>query len=94
MAERARYDLLRPLAEPDPIYAFKHALVLETAYHSLLDKEGRQLHLRIAAVLEQDHASSLDEQAAILAHHHREGEDWPKTAETSGRADDEEVRRA
>ena len=41
---------------PQESYAFKHALVRDAAYESLLRSRRQVLHARIAAVLEQDFA--------------------------------------
>jgi class 3 adenylate cyclase/predicted ATPase len=40
-------------APPDAIYTFKHALVQDTAYQSLLKSKRQQLHAQIAQVLEE-----------------------------------------
>src|SRR5215212_10178563 len=40
-------------APPDAVYTFKHALVQDAAYQSLLRSKRRQLHARIAEVLEE-----------------------------------------
>ena len=39
---------------PDAVYTFKHALVQEAAYASLLRERRRQLHARIAQALEDE----------------------------------------
>jgi class 3 adenylate cyclase/predicted ATPase len=52
---------------PQATYSFKHALVQEAAYGSLLRSRRLQLHARIATVLEQQHAEVEPE---LLAHHY------------------------
>jgi class 3 adenylate cyclase/predicted ATPase len=52
---------------PEATYSFKHALVQEAAYGSLLRSRRQQLHARIATVLEQQHAEVEPE---LLAHHY------------------------
>jgi class 3 adenylate cyclase/predicted ATPase len=52
---------------PQATYSFKHALVQEAAYGSLLRSRRLQLHARIARVLEQQHAEVEPE---LLAHHY------------------------
>ena len=47
-------------------YVFKHALVQDTAYKSLLISKRQQLHSRIARTLEE----SADADPAVLAHHY------------------------
>jgi tetratricopeptide (TPR) repeat protein len=54
---------------PDAIYSFKHALVQDTAYTSLLKTRRQALHRQIAEAL-RDHFSSLaDAEPEIIAHH-------------------------
>ncbi|HET6521210.1 MAG TPA: adenylate/guanylate cyclase domain-containing protein [Geminicoccaceae bacterium] len=50
-----------------PAYAFKHALVREIAYETLLRERRRQLHARVAEVLERRFP---DTQPELLARHH------------------------
>jgi class 3 adenylate cyclase/tetratricopeptide (TPR) repeat protein len=57
---------------PAPTYTFKHALTREAAYQSLLASTRRQLHQRIAQVLEAQCAGLVETQPAVLAHHYRQ----------------------
>jgi serine/threonine protein kinase/tetratricopeptide (TPR) repeat protein len=50
-------------------YLFKHALVQDAAYDSLLKKERQQIHLRISEVLESRFAETAEAQPELLAHH-------------------------
>jgi DNA-binding winged helix-turn-helix (wHTH) protein/tetratricopeptide (TPR) repeat protein len=59
-------------APPDATYRFKHTLVRDTAYASLLREPRRQLHARIARVLEDDFPAVATTSPATLAHHHGE----------------------
>jgi class 3 adenylate cyclase/predicted ATPase len=52
-------------------YAFKHALIQEVAYNSLLRRKRRTIHARIAAVLEQRFARIADTKPEIIAHHYQ-----------------------
>src|SRR5262245_52224395 len=54
---------------PDVIYEFKHALVQDVAYASLLRNKRQQLHEEIAKLLERQ---SPDRHPELLAHHFRE----------------------
>jgi predicted ATPase/class 3 adenylate cyclase len=56
----------------DASYEFKHALVQDAAYASLLRAKRQQYHIRIARVLEQEFSSSTDTEPEILAHHYTE----------------------
>jgi len=50
-------------------YAFKHALVQEVAYHSLLRSRRRELHQRIAEVLESRFPQTARDAPELVAHH-------------------------
>jgi tetratricopeptide (TPR) repeat protein len=50
-------------------YAFKHALVRDAAYSSLLKKDQVSLHARIAAVLAESFPDTAEAQPELLAHH-------------------------
>jgi class 3 adenylate cyclase/tetratricopeptide (TPR) repeat protein len=56
-------------APPDAEYTFKHALVQDAAYSSLLRDRRRQLHARIAMALENHFADIAEQQPEILAEH-------------------------
>ncbi|HSH04126.1 MAG TPA: adenylate/guanylate cyclase domain-containing protein [Anaerolineae bacterium] len=57
--------------EPDIRYAFRHALLRDAAYQSLLQTSCQQIHYLVASALEELHADNLSEQATVLAHHFR-----------------------
>jgi predicted ATPase len=54
---------------PDATYRFKHALVQDAAYQSLLKSSRHQLHAKIAQVLERELPGAPPE---VLAHHFTE----------------------
>ncbi|MDR3531162.1 MAG: adenylate/guanylate cyclase domain-containing protein [Rhodopila sp.] len=54
---------------PDAGYAFKHALVQDIAYESLLRSRRRELHRHVVESLEDGHPRSRETQPEILAHH-------------------------
>jgi DNA-binding winged helix-turn-helix (wHTH) protein/tetratricopeptide (TPR) repeat protein len=54
---------------PDAVYSFKHALVQDAAYSTLLRGRRQQLHGRIAATLEDRFPEIVAAQPALLAHH-------------------------
>jgi tetratricopeptide (TPR) repeat protein len=56
-------------ARPSMSFAFKHALVQDAAYESLLRSRRQDLHLKVATVLENNFTSSFEQQPSILAHH-------------------------
>lgn len=51
-------------------YVFKHVLMRDCVYHSLLPERLSQLHLTVAKALEQRSAGRLAEVAETLAHHY------------------------
>ncbi len=55
---------------PDATYTFKHALVQDAAYDSLLKSRRSELHARIAHVLETEFADRVANKPESLAHHH------------------------
>ena len=72
-------QLLRILADADKAYLFRHTLVQETAYGSLLVKNRREVHRQVARCHEQLFADRLEEYAALLAHHYGEAGDSEAT---------------
>jgi TOMM system kinase/cyclase fusion protein len=54
---------------PKATYTFKHALVQDTAYASLLDSQRRELHARIADALARHFPERVDREPERLAHH-------------------------
>jgi predicted ATPase len=57
---------------PDATYTFKHALLQDAAYASLLKSQRQQLHVRAAQVLAQQFDETVDTQPELLAHHYTE----------------------
>jgi class 3 adenylate cyclase/predicted ATPase len=54
---------------PQATYRFKHALIQEAAYQSLLKSTRQQYHQRIAQVLEERFPDLCEMQPELLAHH-------------------------
>lgn len=57
---------------PQATYSFKHALVQDTAYATLVRAKRQRLHARIAAALEQHFPEKVQVQPELLAHHYME----------------------
>ena len=57
---------------PQATYRFKHALIQDTAYQSLLKSTRQQYHQRIAQVLEARFPDLCETQPELLAHHYTE----------------------
>jgi predicted ATPase len=61
--------LFRQGVPPHASYLFKHALVQDTAYGTLLREPRRTLHARIADTLESQFAEIAEHQPELLARH-------------------------
>ena len=82
MVDRSVGSGLLREAEPgnDSVLAFKHALVQDAAYASLLNSEKRRLHAAVLDHLERKDWSATGGGAALLASHAERGEVWDKAA--------------
>jgi predicted ATPase len=58
---------------PHASYLFKHALVQDAAYGTLLRVRRQELHARVGAVLEEHFADLVERQPELLAHHLTDG---------------------
>ena len=58
---------------PEATYTFKHALVRDAAYDSLLKSKRRELHLQIAEVVRGRFSAQAEAAPELLAHHYTEG---------------------
>ncbi len=66
---------------PKSSYIFKHALIQDAAYNSLLKKKRQQFHNTIASVIEHDFEQTAATQPELLAHHYSEAGETEKAAE-------------
>ncbi len=57
---------------PEATYIFKHALIQETAYQSMLVSRRQQLHQRIADTLVERFPETAGTQPELVAHHYTE----------------------
>jgi class 3 adenylate cyclase/predicted ATPase len=64
--------LFRQGNPPFATYLFKHALVQEAAYGTLLREPRRALHAHIAETIENEFAETAERQPELLAHHYTE----------------------
>jgi class 3 adenylate cyclase len=67
-------------------YLFKHYLIQEVAYNTLLAKRRKKLHGSIAHAIETLYADRLKEFYELLAFHYEKAEEWEKAADYLGRA--------
>jgi predicted ATPase len=75
---------------PEATYSFKHALVQDTAYASLVRSRRRELHRQIAEALRDRFSAVADAEPEIIAHHFTEAglpepaiQWWSKAGEQS-----------
>jgi tetratricopeptide (TPR) repeat protein len=74
-------DLVRIHAlEPELEYIFKHALIQDTAYQSLLMADRKALHRKVGEAIETLFGDRLGDFAGILGEHFRGAEAWDKAA--------------
>ncbi|OGL15066.1 MAG: hypothetical protein A3G97_01425 [Candidatus Rokubacteria bacterium RIFCSPLOWO2_12_FULL_69_21] len=66
---------------PEPAYIFKHAVIQDVAYNSLLRERRRELHRAVGGAIEELYPDRLADHYQELAHHFVNGEDWPKAFE-------------
>ena len=79
---------------PHATYLFKHALVQDAAYGTLLREPRRALHARIAESLESQFPQIAENQLELLAHHWTEAGLIEKAARFWGRAGQRSVERS
>lgn len=66
---------------PEPAYIFKHAVIQDVAYNSLLVQHRKELHQAVGAAIEELYADRLTEHYGELAYHYEQGEAWGKALE-------------
>jgi predicted ATPase len=57
---------------PRSRYIFKHALIQDAAYQSLLKRTRQQYHQQVAALMEERFPETVAAQPELVAHHYRE----------------------
>src|SRR5206468_9901356 len=63
---------------PEPAYIFKHAVIQDVAYNSLLIQHRKALHRAVGEAIEELYQDRLEEHYAELAHPFSQGEVWGK----------------
>jgi class 3 adenylate cyclase/predicted ATPase len=86
--------LFRKGVQPHATYLFKHALVQEAAYGTLLRQPRRALHARIADTLEKRFTDVVESQPELLARHCTEAGLIEKAAGLWGRAGQRSLERS
>jgi hypothetical protein len=95
LVELKQAELIREKQRlPELEYIFKHALVQEATYGSILTENRRGIHRRVAQAIELLFPDRLDEFASLLAHHYTCAEDWEKAQAYLFKAGDQAGRMA
>jgi ABC-type transport system substrate-binding protein/class 3 adenylate cyclase len=82
LTELQRLDLVVEMRRrPAPEYRFRHGLVQEVAYSTLVEPTRRALHKRVGEALEELHRDSPEEVYDLLARHFSEADDPEKAVE-------------
>src|SRR5207253_7489326 len=81
-------------APPRISYVFKHALVQDVAYDTMLKGRRLQLHARIAEALEGSHPEMVAQQPELLAHHLSQAGSTARAVELWSAAGDRALARA
>ena len=79
---------------PQAVYMFKHALIQEAAYESVLKSVRRQTHQRILQALEAQCSETAAPAPALLAYHALRGELWGKALASFRQAGEHAVERS
>ena len=77
---------------PELEHVFKHALVHDAAYESILLQQRRELHLLVAMTIEREYADRVDDFFSVLAFQFANAEEWGKAREYLIKAGDQAVR--
>jgi tetratricopeptide (TPR) repeat protein len=72
LAHLKRTEIVQQLVDNKPYasYVFKHALLRDAAYESLLKSSRRDIHARVASVLEKEWPEIVAGQPELLAYHY------------------------
>jgi ABC-type transport system substrate-binding protein/class 3 adenylate cyclase len=89
LTDLQRLDLVREVRRwPEPEFRFKHALIQDAAYRTLVREQRNRLHRKAAEWVGQQYAGREDEVAGLLAHHWLGAEDEDRAAVYLTRAGD------
>jgi ABC-type transport system substrate-binding protein/class 3 adenylate cyclase len=81
LSELQRLDLVvEERRRPTPEYRFRHGLVQEAAYTSLLQERRQELHRIVGTALEEVDRDELSEAYGLLAHHFAEADEPTRAA--------------
>lgn len=76
LTELQQFEMIREVTrQPDLEYIFRHELTRDAAYQSILRRQRRQYHRRVAEALETLYPDRLEEEAYRLAYHYNHAGD-------------------
>jgi ABC-type transport system substrate-binding protein/class 3 adenylate cyclase len=82
LTELQRLDLIYEKSRrPNPEYRFRHGLVQEVAYSSLVESKRKKLHKAVGEALEDIYKESPEEAYALLARHFSEADEPEEAVE-------------
>ena len=87
-------NIVRAGVAADGVYAFRHALIRDAAYESLLKSERRKIHARVADTLKREFGDRAERQPELVALHLNGAEQFEDAARwyrTAGRRAAEEA---
>jgi class 3 adenylate cyclase/tetratricopeptide (TPR) repeat protein len=77
--ELEAFELIREKRRlPELEFIFKHAIVQEATYESILSERRRLLHRQVGECIERMFGARLEEFYGVLAYHYARAEDWEK----------------
>ena len=88
-ALEARELVSEKARDPELEYIFKHALVQEATYESILLQRRKEIHRKVAATIEALFPERLEEFYSLLAYHYSKAEDWEKAQDYLFKAGDQ-----
>ncbi len=65
--------LFEEMLIPELIYIFRHIILRDVTYGTLLEKRKRYFHARVARAIENIYENNLDEHLELIAHHYERG---------------------
>ena len=87
LAELLTLELILEKEEAKELaYLFKHYLIQEVAYNTILQKKRRELHKLIALAIEKVYAEKLKNFYELLSFHYEKAEEWEKAADYLNRS--------
>src|SRR6266540_3812791 len=87
LLELRRAELLHELPSHEPgLHAFRHPLIQEVAYRSLLHERRRALHGAVARAMEAQFKGRQEERAGLLAYHLEQAGELLQAAQANMRA--------